>query len=178
MKLPVLAILLMAAAAAETRIETLYDDTVSVGPNRFRTLDLSLPEEPARVICSFEVIQGGSGVRAVLIRSEDAERWLRGEAHQVEAATPFARRGAFSHKPSEPDHYLIVLDNRLEGRTLTEVHLVVRVVHGDGPAGPISQVDPRKGQILVWSTMAVFAVVSVYSGREIHRRSRLNGPAG
>lgn len=162
-----------AAHAAESpRIVTVYDDNVIVGPSRFRTLDLALPEEPARVVCSYEVITGGSGVRAVLLKKEDAERWLRGEAHQVEASTPFLRRGAFSHKPLEPDHYLVVLDNRLEARSMAEVHLLVRVVYGDGPAGHISTADPRKGQILVWSSFGLFALLAVYSSRQIHRRLR------
>lgn len=161
---------LSAAAAEAPRTVTLFDDNVIVGPARFRTLDLSLPEEPARVLCSFEVVAGGSGVRAVLLKKEDAERWLRGEAHQVEAATAFLRRGGFSHKPADPDHYLIVLDNRMEARSPAEVHLLVRTVHGDGPAGPVSYADPRKGQLLVWSSFGLFAILAVYSGRQIQRR--------
>ncbi|MBI4892050.1 MAG: hypothetical protein HY821_15600 [Acidobacteria bacterium] len=171
----VLLALLVAATAptAESpRITTYYDDTVIVGAGRFRTLDLSLPEEPARIVCSFEVVQGGSGIRAVLLKSEDAERWLRGEAHDVEAATPFGRRGAFSHKPADPDHYVIVLDNRMEGRASTEVRLTVRTVQGDGHVGPVTPADPVRGQILVWSTMALFFGICIYSGRQIHLRAR------
>jgi hypothetical protein len=168
---PILALLLTAAQPAEPpRSVTLYDDTVIVGPSRFRTLDLDLPEEPARVVCSFEVLNGGSSVRAVLLKREDADRWLRGEAHNVEADTPFARRGAFSHKPADPDHYLIVLDNRLEARSATEVHLLVRILHNDGPSGPISTADPRKGQLLVWSSFSLFAALAIFSGRELHTR--------
>ncbi len=157
-------------AGEAPRITTYYDDTVIVGAGRFRTLDLSLPEEPARIVCSFEIVEGGSSVRAVLVKAEDAERWLRGEAHDVEASTPFGRRGAFSHKPKDPDHYLIVLDNRMEGRGSTEVHLIVRTVLGNGAVGPAATADPLRGQLLVWSTMALFLALSLYSGREIHRR--------
>ena len=169
-----LALLLTTASAAQPteppRSVTIYDDSVTVGPSRFRTLDLDLPEQPARVVCSFEVLNGGSSVRAVLLKREDAERWLRGEAHDVEASTPFARRGAFSHKPTDPDHYLIVLDNRLEARSSTQVHLLVRILHDDGPTGPISTADPRKGQLLVWSSFALFAALAIFSGRELHLR--------
>jgi hypothetical protein len=161
---------LPAAAAPPPGIVTVFDDNVVVGPSRFRTLDLSLPEEPARVVCSFEVLNGGSGVRAVLLKQEDAERWLRGEAHQVEASTPFLRRGAFSHKPRDPDHYLIVLDNRIEARSPAEVRLLVRLVYGNSPSGRISTADPRKGQLLVWSSFGLFTLLAIYSGRLIHRR--------
>lgn len=170
---PALVLLLLSAASAHAEaphIVTVFDDTVIVGPSRFRTLDLSLPEEPARVICSFEVINGGSGVRAVLLKKEDAERWLRGEAHQVETSTPFLRRGAFSHKPHDPDHYLVVLDNRLEARSMAEVRLLVRVVFGDSPSGLVTYADPRKGQLLVWSSLGLFAALAIFSGRRIHLR--------
>lgn len=170
MRLAATLILAALSAAAAPQTTVVFDDNVIVGPARFRTLDLSLPEEPARVLCSFEVIAGGSGVRAVLLKKEDAERWLRGEAHQVEASTPFLRRGAFSHKPADPDHYLIVLDNRLEARSPAEVHLLVRTVQGDGPAGAVSFANPRKGQLLVWSSFALFAVLAIYSARQIHHR--------
>jgi hypothetical protein len=169
MRLPALFFVALAAAAAP-QTTVVFDDNVIVGPARFRTLDLSLPEEPARVLCSFEVLAGGSGVRAVLLRKEDAERWLRGEAHHVEASTPFLRRGAFSHKPADPDHYLIVLDNRLEARSPAEVHLLVRTIQGDAPAASVSYPDPRKGQLLLWSSFALFAVLAVYSARQIHQR--------
>lgn len=177
MRLPLLLFCALAAAAAEApRIVTVFDDNVIVGPSRFRTLDLSLPQEPARVVCSFEVLNGGSGVRAVLLKKEDAERWLRGEAHHVEVSTPFLRHGAFSHKPRDPDHYLIVLDNRIEARSMAEVRLLVRVVYGDGPSGHASPADPRKGQVLVWSSFGLFALLAVYAGRQIHLRLYSSGP--
>ncbi len=162
-------------AGEGVRITTLYDDTVRVGPARFRTLDIPLPVEPARIIGSYEMTEGLSGVRLVLLRKEDAERWLRGEAHETEAATPFGRRGGISYRPREPDHYVLVLDNRLEGREAAEVRLLVRVVYGDEGVGPVRIADPRKGQILVWSAMALFAGVALFAGGRIRRNVERRG---
>lgn len=153
-------ILAAQTAATLPRSVTLYDDAVQVGPSKIRTLNVDLPVEPARIVCNFEVLSGGSGVRVVLLKQEDAERWLRGEAHEVEASTPFARDGAFSHKPADPDHYVLVLDNRMEARGATEVHLLVRLVYGDVASGPVRHVDGRKGMLLVWSTMLLFATIA------------------
>jgi len=179
MKLCVVGALLVvaagSAAAQGVRMQTLFDDTVLVGPSRFRTLEIPLPVEPARIICSYEMTEGWSGVRLVLLKREDAERWLRGEAHDVNASTGFGRRGAFSHKPADPDNYVLVLDNRMEGRGPAEVRLLVRVVFGVESSGPVRSADPRKGQILVWSSMAMFVGVALYAGGRIRRNVERRG---
>lgn len=151
---------LLAATGAPPTITTLFDDAVQVGPGRIRTLDIPLPVRPARIVCTYDVLQGGSGVRVVLLKKEDAERWLRGEAHEVEVSTSFSKRGAFSYRPIDPDHYQLVLDNRMEGRSATEVRLLVRTVESDEVPGPIRLADRAKGRTLVLSSMALFAAVA------------------
>jgi len=153
----------LAATNDAPRVVTLFDDAVLVGAAKIRTLDIPLPEEPGRILCSYEVTSGLSGVRVVLLRSEEAARWLRGEAHDTIAATPYARQGAFSHRPLEPDHYQLVLDNRLDARAPAEVHLLVRVVFTPDEEGPIQTADPRRAQILVYSTLAFFAAASLFA---------------
>ncbi|WP_321477737.1 hypothetical protein [uncultured Paludibaculum sp.] len=156
-----LALLLAAQGGTPVpRSVTLFDDAVKVGASKIRTLDVDLPVEPARIVCTYEVLSGGSGVRVVLLKQEDAQRWLRGEAHHVEASTPFGRGGAFSHRPTEPDRYEIVLDNRMEGRGPAEVHLLVRLLYGESDSGPVRHAEPRKGLALVWSSMLLFAAIA------------------
>ncbi len=147
---------LLAGGGTAPRIMTLWDSPVTVGPGRIRTLDIALPVNTARIMCTYELIRGGSGVRVVLLKQEDAERWLRGEAHSVEASTSFARRGAFSHRPVEPDHYQLVLDNRMEGRGPSEVQLLVRTVETEEVSGPVRLVDRSKGRTLVFASMGLF----------------------
>ena len=162
-------LLLALLTVTPPRTVVLFDDNVKVGPSKIRTLDIPLPEESARIVCSYEVLEGRSGVRAVLLRREDAARWLRGEAHEVVADTPFARNGAFSRQAPDPDDYQIVLDNRLEGRDTADVHLLVRVVYGAPASGPVRHADPRKGALLVWSSMGLFACVAVFSATRLKR---------
>ena len=152
--------LMLASGATAPKITTLFDDAVQVGPGRIRTLDIPLPVRPVRIVCTYEVTEGGSGVRVVLLRKEDAERWLRGEAHDVQASTSFSKRGAFSYKPGDPDHYQLVLDNRMEARGATEVRLLVRTVESDETAGPIRPADRAKGRTLVLVSVGVFAAVA------------------
>jgi len=154
---------LLAAAPSAPRVVTLFDDAVLVGAAKIRTLDIPLPEEPGRILCSYEVTSGLSGVRVVLLRSEDAARWLRGEAHDTIASTPYARQGAFSHRPLDPDHYQLVLDNRLDARAPAEVHLLVRVVFTPEPEGPIQSPNPRRAQVLVYASLAFFAATALFA---------------
>jgi hypothetical protein len=163
-----IALLLAVGLEDAPRTVTIYDDEVKVGPAKIRTLEIPMLVEPARIVCSYEVMRGGSGVRLVLLRNEDAERWLRGEAHEVIASTGFAKQGAFSHRPAEPDHYVLVLDNRMEGRTAADVHLLVRVIQGDDSANTVSFADARKGKILVWSSLLLFAGIAVFSAVRFH----------
>ena len=60
----------------------------------------------------------------------------------------------------DPDHYQLVLDNRLEGRNATDVRLLVRTVETDEVPGPIQPADRAKGRILVFASMAFFAAVT------------------
>ena len=152
--------LILASGGTAPKITTLFDDAVQVGPGRIRTLDIPLPVRPVRIVCTYEVIDGGSGVRVVLVRKEDAERWLRGEAHDVQASTSFSKRGAFSYKPTDPDHYQLVLDNRMEARGPSEVRLLVRTVESDETVGTVRPADRTKGRTLVLLSMGVFAAVA------------------
>ena len=140
---------------------TLFDGTVMVGPSKTRTLDVDLTGGPARVDCSFQVLQGGSGVRVVLMREEDAGLWQQGEPHSVEASTSFARNGSFSHRPLRAERYVIVLDNRLEGRGPANVRLVVRLEYNEDWRANVQTADPSKGRILVWCAMGLFAVIAL-----------------
>ncbi len=161
--------LLLATIGAPPKISTLYDDDVQVGPGRIRTLDIPLPVRPVRIVCTYEVLRGGSGVRVVLLRKEDAERWIRGEAHDVQVSTSYSKRGAFSYKPLDPDHYQLVLDNRMEGRGPTAVHLLVRTVESEETPGPIRTADPAKGRTLVFASMGLFATVAGLFAAQLRR---------
>ena len=141
-----------------------------------RTLDIELPGEAARVICSFQTLEGGAGVRAALLERQQMRRWQEGAAHSVLASTPFDTRGAFSFRVQRPGRYVVALDNRMEGRAPTKVHLLVRIVRIHEPGGPVRYADPVRARLLVWGSLASFAAIAFWAGERL-RRAYIRRPA-
>jgi hypothetical protein len=164
-----LALLALLAAVPPPRYAVLYDDAVLVAPGKMRTLDIELPGEAARVICSYQVLDGGAGVRAALLERDQMLRWHGGESHAVLASTPFATRGAFSHRVRLKGRYVLALDNRMEGRGPAKVHLLVRLVRVPETGGPVHPADPLRAQILVWGSLAVFGLITFWAGDRLRR---------
>jgi hypothetical protein len=154
---PLLALFLV---SGEVRQQTVIDETVAINPGKIRTLDLPARDGPARVLCSYIVTRGGSGVRVLLMSFDDAEAFFRGQPHRVLAGAPFGRRGAFAQViPAEGD-YRIVLDNRLEGRGPVSLHLNVALVHGALAAGPVREAEPGRRRAAIVISLAVFFLIA------------------
>lgn len=153
------AALLLFAIAAGTKTSTLVEDVYSVGPGRTRYLDIAMPAEPVRVLCTFEVESPAeAGLRAQLV----------GDDGNVVAETAVTSHGGLSSRPKRAGQYRLVLDNRLNKHPV-RVALYVRLVYGEGPMAPVRRADPGKGQVLVLSSMAVFGVVAFFAGTRIRR---------
>ena len=171
----ILALLAMLAPAPPPKYAVLYDDVVLVAPGKMRTLDIDLPGERARVICSYQTMDGGAGVRVALAERAQMDRWQQGQAHSVLASTPVETRGAFSYRVQKPGRYVLALGNRMEGREPTKVHLLVRLVRVHESGEPVRYADPARARALVWGSVGLFGVVLVWAGGRL-RRSFLGRP--
>jgi hypothetical protein len=158
---------LAAAVAWGLTQETVLDEEVRVGPGKIRTLDLGL-EANGRVVCEHHVVEGASGVRVVLLKKAEAEKWVKGEAHRTLAGTGFAHDGSFTHRVAAEDEYRLVLDNRMEGRSAALVRLRVTVVTGEG-TGPAKGPDRRRGQTAVWASVVMFLVICGGAGWRLRK---------
>ena len=151
------------APPAPIRSDVLIDEEVRVSPSRVRPLEFDLTRS-ARVFCKFRVVEGLSGVRAVLLKRDDVRLWLTGRAHSFLASTDYAESGGFTFLLQEPGGYAIVLDNRLEGRAAAVVQLQVTLLYGQAAAGPVQTPDPFRSRLLVWGSILLFVVGAAYSG--------------
>lgn len=147
--------------------EVVLDEDVRVGAGKLRTLDLEM-EANGRVVCEHHLLEGKTGVRVVLLRKSQAEKWLRGEAHSTLGGTPFLRDGSFTQRVRKGEHYRLVLDNRMEGRSAALVRLRVTVVLGE-PAVPVRGADPVRGQAAVWISVALFLGISAGAGWKLRK---------
>jgi hypothetical protein len=132
-----------------------------------RPLEFDVSVKGTRVLCTYHVEQGRSGVRAVLLKRADVKLWLAERPHSILASTEYADSGGFSWLVAEPGAYSIVLDNRLDGRDEAVVRLQVRLVSGDGINVPVQRATPLRAQVVVWVSVLLFAVLALFSGWRI-----------
>lgn len=154
----------LAAPAPPVRSDVLIDEEVSVSPAKVRPLEFDLSSANARVFCKFHLVEGRSGVRAVLLKRDDVRAWLAGHAHDSLASTNFAESGGFMFLIPDPGAYAILLDNRLEGRAAAVVHLQVKLLSDAGAAGPVQFPAPLRARLLVWASILLFGLASSYAG--------------
>jgi len=172
----------IAILPASGHSDLLIDEDVQISPARVRPLEFDVSVKGTRVLCTYHVEQGRSGVRAVLLRRTDVRLWLDDRPHSILASTGYAESGGFSWLVAEPGAYSIVLDNRLDGRDNAVVRLQVRLVSGDGINVPVQRAVPARAQAVVWISVLLFAALALFSGWRIQlalerRRLRRANPA-
>jgi hypothetical protein len=160
--------IMLATLPAAGHSDVLIDDDVWVSPSKVRPLEFDVGRGGTRVLCTYHVEQGRSGVRVVLLKRADVRLWLNGRAHRILAATGYADSGGFSSLVEEPGAYSIVLDNRMEGRDNAVVRLQVKLVSGSGMDVPVQAAASTRAQILVWTSVLLFALLALFSGWRIH----------
>jgi hypothetical protein len=157
------------SAVATPQPETVIDDEVRVGAGKIRTLDLDFPSPGARVVCEYHVVEGKSGVRALLMRRADADKWRHGRPNRVLAGTAFDSAGEFSYHTRNAGDYVLVLDNRLQGHGSSLVHLRVLLVRGEAAPPRRYAPDPVRARIVVWAGAVFFLSVVSLGGLRLRR---------
>ena len=157
----------IATVPASGYADLLIDDNVQISPAKVRPLDFDVSAKGTRVLCTYHVEAGRSGVRAVLMKRGDIRLWLAGRAHSVLTSTPYADSGGFSWLVAEPGAYSIVLDNRLDARDNAVVRLQVRLISGQGINVPVQRAIPTRAHVVVWISLFLFALFALLSGWRI-----------
>lgn len=148
--------------------DVLIDEDVQISPSKVRPLEFDVLVKGTRVLCTYHVEAGRSGVRAVLLKRSDVRLWLNDKPHHILASTNYADSGGFSSLVAEPGAYSIVLDNRLEGRDIAMVRLQVKLVSGTGINVPVQTATPSHAQTVVWGSVLLFGLLACLSGWRIH----------
>ncbi len=157
----------LAAPAPPVHSDLLIDEEVTVSPSKVRPLEFDISSRNTRVLCKFRVVEGRSGVRAVLLKRDDVRLWLAGRAHHSLASTGLAETGGFMFLVNDPGEYAVVLDNRLEGRSAALVHLQVKLLSGAGVAGPVQFADPLRARLLVWGSILIFCLTAFFAAWQL-----------
>jgi len=161
---------LVLALVALPRVVPLLDETVTVPTADWRDFGVPVRQLPARIECGFTVENGGSGVRLLLIDRAGFERMSAGQGYHVLAATAYQRSGALAYY-APPGDYVIVADNRMEGRGPAEVRLQVALVFDGGGELPRT-LSPERRAVVVGLSILFFGAVALVAGGRLWRAFR------
>jgi len=161
--------LLLAASVSHL---TLTDETVTLGPNEVRGLDLTLQQREAVIVAGYEVLRGSDGISAFLIGPGDAGSSAPGQPNQYLRLAPDRKLGSFRFPAAVPGDYQIVLDNRGEDSVETEVRLSVSLVFGEaGTLRPGAASNARRS-VVIGVSVFFFLLVGLYSSQRLFRAIR------
>ncbi len=155
-----LCVLALEAASAGAPAVTVFDDLVEVAPGQARTLAVPAQKKPAKVACQFRVLRGGD-VRLLLLPADAVDAWIGGQAYDELAATGYGRAGALAYRAGTPQELVLVAQARNGSGRVTRMRLLVRMLDPDAPFPPVPKpADRRRGEILVWSSLFLFAAAA------------------
>ena len=157
--------MVLALLLAASRI-LVVDDRIVVPAGDWRALELALQQRAGRVECSFKVLSRGSGVRVMLMTMRDLQRLRDGSSYSVLDGTPYVREGSFSYEVTQPSDYVIVMDNRFEGRGPATLNLKVAIDYTDKPVVTPLYAPPRtRAIVMALSTLFFLAVITYFAKR-------------
>ncbi|MCX7605153.1 MAG: hypothetical protein N2036_13830 [Bryobacteraceae bacterium] len=166
------AALLLALAAPAAPVQTVFDDAVEIPPGQVRTLAIPVRSAPLRVACSWAV-RRGAPARLVLLPAEEVDAWVQHKPHMLLAASGLGRSGSLSFVARAPSELVLVLETGSGAREMTHLRLLVRLMDPSIPF-PVRPrpAERRRGEILVWGSLCLFAVAAGLSAARIRRNFR------
>jgi hypothetical protein len=146
----------------------LANGLVSVPPSHWTAIDVNIPHDGTIVDCWFKVVNG-SRVQAILLDRQQAERFYRGRAIRPVHMTGFNDSGRFRLRLDDAGDYVLLIDNRIEGRTPTEVQVRVELLTPHSIF--VRTAPPERRRAVVALSLLFFGSVLVFSARQYLRRN-------
>ena len=134
---------------------------VQVPPSHWTAIALKVPQHGSTVHLSFEVENSGPGIQAIVLSRSEAERFHRGRSIRPIFTSGFEKSG--DHRVFIPDagEYVLLLDNRLEGRNSAQVALRFDISHPTDIR--VQTVPPERRRATVALSLLFFGAVIVFS---------------
>jgi hypothetical protein len=155
-------VLLAASAASEFTNE---EQTVPAGDWKY--IDVPLHQKAARIIASYEVLNGTGHVRMALMLHEDLDR-MSSDLPGAILATPDGKRGFFADPVRRVGDYVIVLDNQ-EGRQAARVRLRVDLEFGTGRESEVGRLTTRRQLTVVAISCVAFLGIVAFSAQRLRK---------
>ncbi len=137
------------------------ESLVTVPVSHSTAISVKTPLNSTTLHGSFEVVGGGTQIQAILLSREQAERFSRGRSNRPLFTSGFERSGQFRVLIPDAGDYVLVLDNRLEGRFPTQVSLRLEMTHPNDAR--VRTVSPERRRATVALSLLFFGAVVVFS---------------
>jgi hypothetical protein len=141
---------------------------VSIPASQWQAVNVHIPERGTMLEISFEVREG-SRIQVLLLDRRQADRFHRGRSVDPAAGTGFQDSGRIRYRAAEAGDYVLILDNRIDGRGATLVDLRVETA-GPRPAVVHELSAPRRRTVIALSLLSFGAIV-FFSARQLLRHS-------
>lgn len=143
---------------------------LSVPPSQWQGINLQIPEHGTTVDVSFRV-ESGSRVQVMVLEPAEAERFHRGRSFEPLFTTGFQNSGRIRYRIREAGSYVLMIDNRLEGRGPTMLDLRVELTNPGSVHARELPAERRRAVVAL--SMVFFGVVVIYSARQFLKNSKI-----
>lgn len=140
----------------------LADGLVKVPPSQWKGVELKVPDAATSLSVSFNVQSGSSRVQALLLEPGQAQRYHEGRAFRALYSTSHRHSGSFRYFLPEPGNYVLMLDNRLEGRHPAFVTIKVQTMGRN--LGPVRELPADQRRLVVTISLLLLGSVVFISG--------------
>ena len=147
----------------------LANGLVTVPASHWQAVAVEVPQNGSTVFCTFEVRSGAERIQALLVSRAQAERLNRGRRVNFLYATGYERSDSFRVRVDDAGSYVLLLDNRLNGRTPAEVALRLEVTHPRSIE--VREASPERRRAVVALSLLFFGAVLVFSAREYFKHA-------
>jgi hypothetical protein len=149
-------------------LAVLTSGLVSIPPSEWQTVDVHVPDPGTTIEVTFDVRQG-SRVQVLLLDRAQAARFHRGRTVEPAAGTRFQESGRIRYRAAEAGDYVLIIDNRIDGRGSTLVDLRVETV--DPQPATVHELTPRRRRTVVALSLLSFGAIVFFSARQLLRHS-------
>jgi hypothetical protein len=139
----------------------LTESVVTVPASHWIAIELKTPLNSTTVHVSFDVVSGGSNIQAIVLSREEAERFNVGKSIRPLFQSGFEKSDQFRVFIPDAGDYVLLLDNRLEGRFPTQVSLRLEMTHPNDVR--VGTVPPDRRRATVALSLLFFGAVVVFS---------------